>query len=157
MRYYLLATSAAGAENLPEKYRKIAQSEECFYTRCVPEEYVDNPPEDWPQDTAQKLKGATDIVRNKAINFLGEEVKWIRFDYKSIRFFIETPDLEELVKLSGGQVCVYGRHMKNSTRFFEDEECEAFLGSPDIGDNFVLEFVDEGLEEELYSLGKGNE
>lgn len=154
MRYYLLATSAAGAENLPEKYRNIAHSEECFYTRCVPEEYIDNPPEDWPQDTAEKLRGATDIVRNKATNFWGEEVDWIRFDYKGERFFIESPDLENLVKLSGGMVNVYGRHMKNSTRFFEDEECEAFLGAPDIGENMVIEFVDEGLENELHDLGK---
>lgn len=152
MKYYLISLND-GAENLSDKYKIVAKTEECLYTRWTPTEYIDEPPEDWYKDSREKLENAVEISKKEV---KGRE--WTEIKYPGVRYYIDSGDmrLDELVKLSGGQVNIYGRGMPNSTKFFEEEECSAFFGFPDIGHAMVLEFVDDGLENFLVDFSAKN-
>ena len=68
---------------------------------------------------------------------------------------LDYEQLESLISTFGGNIRFHRRGLENSSRLFEERECESFLGMPDIGDAIILEIEDDKVEETLEEMGRG--
>lgn len=159
MRVYLISTAKLTSAQINKKYLKNAQEEECFYQECIPTAYIAEPEKyGWPKEVTELFKNSVEVYKEEVGNLYGQQVSWTKFDYKSVRYFLEIESikqLESLLSTFGGNIRFHQRGLENSSRLFKEGECESFLGMPDIGDAIILEIEDDKIEEILEEMGRG--
>jgi hypothetical protein len=153
MKVYLVSTANLTSEKIPQKYQKYAQKEECFYRECIPTDYITDPAKyGWPADVTERFKTGVEKFTSDHTTLHGRVVNWTSYDYPGTRHYLQLESIEQLQNLItefGGRITFHKRGLENSSRLFEEPDCECLLGSPDIGDAIVMEIEDDRIEQQL--------